>query len=171
MYSVEIKNNKEIYEFCRVNGIIDINKFVQECFKQGFDIKKYGLLSGDLPKTNEVIEKIVEVEKLIEVPVEKIVEKVVEVPIEKIVEKVVTSAPQVVEKVVEKVVVATAVPAPAKPAAAKVLRINLGAFPDKNISIKPQAGDMILHKSELKHGVNEVTEGTRYYSTAFLFDD
>ena len=84
-----IKNNKEIYEFCRVNGIIDINKFVQECFKQGFDIKKYGLLSGDLPKTNEVIEKIVEVEKLIEVPVEKIVEKVVEVPIEKIVEKVV----------------------------------------------------------------------------------
>ena len=37
----------------------------------------------------EIVEKIVEVEKVVEVPVEKIVEKIVEVPVEKIVEKVV----------------------------------------------------------------------------------
>ena len=49
-------------------------------------------------KTVEVpVEKIVEVEKVVEVPVEKIVEKTVEVPVEKIVE-----VP--VEKIVEKVV-------------------------------------------------------------------
>ena len=37
----------------------------------------------------KIIEKIVEVEKLVEVPVEKIVEKIIEVPVEKIVEKIV----------------------------------------------------------------------------------
>ena len=37
----------------------------------------------------EIVEKIVEVEKVVEVPVEKIVEKRVEVPVEKIVEKIV----------------------------------------------------------------------------------
>ncbi|MBP5615536.1 MAG: cell division protein ZapA [Alphaproteobacteria bacterium] len=44
------------------------------------------------------VEKIVEVEKVVEVPVEKVVEKVVEVPVEKIVEKVVEVP---VEKIVE----------------------------------------------------------------------
>ena len=51
----------------------------------------------------ETVEKIVEVEKRVEVPVEKIVEKRVEVPVEKIVEKeVIKEVP--VEKVVEKIV-------------------------------------------------------------------
>ena len=52
------------------------------------------------PKT---IEKIVEVEKLVEVPVDKIVEveKLVEVPVEKIVEKIIELP---VEKIVEKIV-------------------------------------------------------------------
>ncbi len=63
MYSVEVKNNKEIYDFCMINGITDINKFIQECFKQGFDIKRYGLLGETGGK--EVI-----VEKMVEVPVE-----------------------------------------------------------------------------------------------------
>ena len=63
----------------------------------------------------EVVEKVVEVpvekivEKVVEVPVEKVVEKVVEVPVEKIVEvpveKVVEKIVEVpVEKIVEKVV-------------------------------------------------------------------
>ena len=87
MYSVEIKNNKEIYDYCRVNGIIDINKFIQDCFKQGFDIKKYGLLGVESEKTIEIQEKIVEVP----VEVEKIVEVIKEVPVEIIneVEKIV----------------------------------------------------------------------------------
>jgi predicted RNase H-like nuclease (RuvC/YqgF family) len=79
MYSVEIKNNKEIYDFCMVNGITDINKFIQDCFKQGFDIKKYGLL-GEQEKRVEIP---VEVTK--EIPVDRVVEVIKEVPVEKIV--------------------------------------------------------------------------------------
>jgi predicted RNase H-like nuclease (RuvC/YqgF family) len=79
MYSVEIKNNKEIYDFCMVNGITDINKFIQDCFKQGFDLKKYGLL-GEQEKRVEIP---VEVTK--EIPVDRVVEVIKEVPVEKIV--------------------------------------------------------------------------------------
>ena len=84
MYSIEIKDNKDVYEYCRLNGITDINKFIQECFKQGYDIKKYGLIGN----TGGIEEKRVEIEvireKRVEVPVEVIkeVEKIVEVPIE-----------------------------------------------------------------------------------------
>ena len=54
------------------------------------------------------VEKIVEVEKRVEVPVEKIVEKIVEVPVEKVVEKIVEVEKRVevpVEKIVEKEVI------------------------------------------------------------------
>ena len=109
MYSIEIKDNKDVYEYCRLNGITDINKFIQECFKQGYDIKKYGLIGN----TGGVEEKRVEIEvireKRVEVPVEVIkeVEKIVEVPIEIIkeipVDKVVIK--EVVKEVpVEKIV-------------------------------------------------------------------
>ena len=128
MYSVEIKNNKEIYDFCMLNGITDINKFIQECFKQGFDIKRYGLLGVEnIPeKIVEYVEKevpievikYVEKETIREVPIEVIkeVEKEViktvyiekEVPIEKIVEVIkeiqvdkIVKVPIEVEKVVE----------------------------------------------------------------------
>ena len=78
-----------------VNGITDINKFIQDCFKQGFDIKKYGLL-GEQEKRVEI-----PVEVIKEVPVEKIVEKVVEVtkeiPVDRVVE-VIKEVP--VEKIV-----------------------------------------------------------------------
>jgi predicted RNase H-like nuclease (RuvC/YqgF family) len=79
MYSVEIKNNKEIYDFCMVNGIVDINKFIQDCFKQGFDIKKYGFL-GEQEKRVEIpvevikyVDREVIKEVKVEIPVEKIV--------------------------------------------------------------------------------------------------
>lgn len=108
MYSVEIKNNKEIYDFCMVNGITDINKFIQDCFKQGFDIKRYGLLGETLNedekhlKIDGIQEKQVEIEvireKRVEVPVEiiKEVEKIIEVPVDRIVEVI-----KEVEKIVE----------------------------------------------------------------------
>ena len=116
MYSIDIKNNKEIYEYCMHNGITDINKFVQDCFKQGYDIKKYGLLGKTLNEGEKDLIKEVIVEKQVEVPVEvikevevpvtKIVEKIVEVPVEKIVEKVVEIVKEVpVDKVVVKEVV------------------------------------------------------------------
>ena len=113
MYSIDIKNNKDIYEYCMHNGITDINKFVQDCFKQGYDIKKYGLLgktlnegekdlktSGDQEKW---VKKEIIVEKRVEIPVEVIkeVEKIVEVPVEVIKE---VKTPVEVIKEVEKIV-------------------------------------------------------------------
>ena len=104
MYSIEIKDKKEIYDFCMLNGITDINKFIQDCFKQGFDIKKYGLIGDNTEKIIEYVDKeipievikYVEKEVIKEVPIEVIkeVEKEIvktvyiekEVPIEKIVE-------------------------------------------------------------------------------------
>jgi|LauGreDrversion4_2_1035121.scaffolds.fasta_scaffold00077_2 hypothetical protein len=105
-HKFEIKNFKDVYDYCYLNGIMDINSFVNECFKKGFDINKYGLLGQDETK---IIEKIVEVLVDREVVVEKIIEKIVEVPVEKevIVEKIIEKQVPinnevVVEKIVEK---------------------------------------------------------------------
>lgn len=71
--------------FITLNNIEDETKFNKKCWKQGFDIEKYGLL---VPIDN-VREKIVEIEKIIEVPVDRVVEVEVvkEVVIDKIIEK------------------------------------------------------------------------------------
>jgi hypothetical protein len=90
--------------FCDANNIKDKDEFIYLCFKQGFDIKKFGLLGktcgieekragieviqekrAEIPVEVIIeVEKIVEVEKIIEVPVEiiKNVERIVEVPVE-----------------------------------------------------------------------------------------
>ena len=61
------KNLKdEIWEYCRINNISNIDEFTLKLVKQGFSIEKYGI------PTNKVVEK--EVEKIIEIPVEKIIE-------------------------------------------------------------------------------------------------
>jgi len=79
----------DLNSFITLNKIEDENKFNKKCWKQGFDIEKYGLL---VP-TDNVKEKIVEVEKIIEVPVERVVEVEVvkeiikEVVVDKIIEK------------------------------------------------------------------------------------
>jgi hypothetical protein len=90
------------------------------CFKQGFDIKRYGFLGETLNegekdlKMNEVQEKWVEkeviVEKRVEIPVEVIkeVEKIVEVIKEVIVEKeIIKEVPVEIVKEVEKIVTIT----------------------------------------------------------------
>ena len=112
MYNVNPKYNSDILDYCKLNNIDDIELFVSQCFKQGFDIKKYGLLGTTLNDgENELIKEVI-VEKLVEVPVDRIVEKpvevivekekIVEVPIEVIIEKeVIKEVP--VEKVVTKV--------------------------------------------------------------------
>jgi len=84
--------------YCESEKIEDIDHFMYLCFKQGFDIKKYGLLGDNSEKIGgeqkKWVEKEVIVEKRVEVPVEVIkeVEKIVEVPVEAIKE---------VEKIVE----------------------------------------------------------------------
>ena len=109
MYSVQLKNTKDIYDFCMLNGITDINKFVQDCFKQGFDIERFGLLGkmgGEQEKRVEIpVEVIKEVVKVeyVEVPVEKIV--TVEKPVEKLVEVIKEVPVEVIKEVqVEKIV-------------------------------------------------------------------
>ena len=69
----DIKN--EIWEFCRVNDIPNIDDFILKLVKQGFTVEKF-----DATPESRVVEKIVE--KIVEVPVEKIVEKIVELPVE-----------------------------------------------------------------------------------------
>jgi hypothetical protein len=84
------KNLKDqIWEYCRLNDITDLNAFMVKSLQQGFNIEKYGPTPFN-NKESEVLEKIVEVIK--EVPVEvikeveKIVEVIKEVPVEKVIE-------------------------------------------------------------------------------------
>jgi hypothetical protein len=83
--------------FCESKEIKDIDNFIYLCFKQGFDIKKYGLLGETLNegekhlKTGEIGEKWVEIEVIKEIRVEVPVEVIKEVPVEVIkeVEKII----------------------------------------------------------------------------------
>ena len=119
---------KTVSEFCLTNNIENVDDFMFRCFKQGFDIERFGLLGNSLNdgekylKTDVIDEKqvikevivekrveipvevIKEIEKIVEVPVDRIIEieKIVEVPIEILVEKeVIREVP--VEKVVTKI--------------------------------------------------------------------
>jgi hypothetical protein len=109
------KNMQAVSAYCSANNIEDINDFIYKCFRQGFDIEKYGFLGKTLNegekdlKTGGFEEKQVEIEVIreirVEVPVEVIkeVEKIVEVPVEKVViQEVIKEVP--VEKVVEKII-------------------------------------------------------------------
>lgn len=102
--------NKEMMQavsaFCESENIKDVDKFMYLCFKQGFDIKRYGLLGNTLNegekdlKTSGVQEKWVEkeviVEKQVEIPVEvikyvdrEVIKEIIkEVPIEKVITKI-----------------------------------------------------------------------------------
>lgn len=68
----ELKN--EIWEYCRLNDIMNIDDFIIRLIKQGFTAEKFGS-SPMVPVKEKIVEKIVEIEK--------IVEKIVEVPVEK----------------------------------------------------------------------------------------
>ena len=98
---MELKNskifNKEIMQavsaFCESQEIKDVDNFMYLCFKQGFDIKRYGLLGKTLNDGEKDLIKEVIVEKRVEIPVEvikeveKIVEVIKEVPVDRVIEK------------------------------------------------------------------------------------
>ena len=75
---------KSIQEYCKLNNIEDVDKFIVKCYTDGFNISKYGLLGDDSRKIGGIEEKQVEIEvireKRVEVPVEVV--KYVEVPVE-----------------------------------------------------------------------------------------
>ena len=91
--------NKEILSsvnsFCKLNNIEDKDDFIYFCFKQGFDIKKFGLLGETLNegekhlKTGGIEEKRVEIEVIREIRVEVPVEVIKEVPVDRVVEKII----------------------------------------------------------------------------------
>jgi len=124
---MDLKNSKifnsqtmqAVSAFCESQEIKDIDNFIYLCFKQGFDIKKYGLLGKTLNEgekdlktvgveEKQLIKEII-VEKLVEVPVEvikeveKIVEVIKEIPVEVIkeVEKIVTKIEYISDKTTE----------------------------------------------------------------------
>lgn len=81
--------NKEtlgsVESFCKLNNIKDIDEFLYLCFKQGFDIKKFGFLG----KTLNEGEKQVEIEVIREIRVEVPVEVIKEVHVDRVVEKII----------------------------------------------------------------------------------
>jgi DNA repair exonuclease SbcCD ATPase subunit len=108
MLNVNSKYENDILQYCKVNNIEDVSLFVTQCFKQGFDIKRYGFLGNSLNEGEKHLITEVIVEKRIEIPVEVIKEVIVErevikeVPIEVIkevpVEKVVTKIEYISDK-------------------------------------------------------------------------
>lgn len=96
----------EIWEYCRLNDITDLNAFIIRMLRQGYTTEKYGptpiKISGNPEKQ---VEKEIIVEKRVEVPVEVIkeVEKIIEVPVE-IIREIIKEVPIEVIKEVEKIV-------------------------------------------------------------------
>ena len=79
---------KSVQEYCKLNNIEDVDKFITKCYTEGFNIKKYGLLGDDKEPNvieKEVVKEIEVIKEIIkEVPVEVIKEvvKYVEAPVE-----------------------------------------------------------------------------------------
>ena len=71
----------EIWEYCRVNDITDLNNFITKMVKNGFTSEKFGSTPWKKPVEIKEVEKIVEKEVIKEV--EKIVEVIKEVEVEK----------------------------------------------------------------------------------------
>ena len=70
---------KSVQEYCKLNNIEDVDKFISKCYTEGFNINKYGLLGDDSGKTDIVGEKQVEIEVIREIRVEVPVEVIKEV--------------------------------------------------------------------------------------------
>lgn len=79
----------DIIRYCEKNNISNIDEFTSKCLKSGFYVEKYGMLGDDSNLITSTVEVIKEVEKIVEVPVDRIVEKIVEVPVDRVVEKIV----------------------------------------------------------------------------------
>lgn len=89
--------------FCSSNNIEDVDDFIYRCFKQGFDIEKYGFLGKTVNDNEKHLKTEIIVEKRVEVPVEVIKEKRVEVPVE-VIKEVVVEKEIIKEVPVEKIV-------------------------------------------------------------------
>ena len=104
MLNVNSKYENDILHYCKINNIEDVSMFVTQCFKQGFDIKKYGFLGNSLNEGEKHLKTEVIGEKRIEIPVEVIKEvevKVIEYVDREVVKEVLVEVPK--EKIVTKI--------------------------------------------------------------------
>ena len=102
MLNINSKYEYDIQQYCKLNNIEDVNLFVTQCFKQGFDIKKYGFLGNSLNEGEKHLINEVIVEKRIEIPVEVIKEvKVIEYVDREVIKEIFVEVPK--EKTVTKI--------------------------------------------------------------------
>ena len=106
MLNINSKYEYDIQQYCKLNNIEDVNLFVTQCFKQGFDVKKYGFLGNSLNEGEKHLITEVIVEKRIEIPVEVIKEipvevKVIEYVDREVIKEVIVEVPK--EKIVTKI--------------------------------------------------------------------
>jgi hypothetical protein len=143
---------KSVQEYCKLNNIEDVDKFITKCYTEGFNIKKYGLLGDDSGKIGGIEEKQVEIEVIreirVEVPVEVV--KYVEVPVEIIKEVEVI---QYVEKEVIKEV-------PVEIIKEKIVNVIQEVVPNiDKIGDEPKSNDKVLLLQEtLQKLRKELTE-------------
>lgn len=71
------KLKDEIWEYCRLNDIPNIDEFIINMVRQGYTVEKFG-------STPMERKEVIEVEKIIEVPVEVVKEVIVEKEVTKI---------------------------------------------------------------------------------------
>lgn len=145
-----------VNEYCKLNNIEDVDKFITKCYTDGYNIQKYGLLGDDSEKIGGIEEKQVEIEVIkeirVEVPVEVIKEvvKYVEVPVEIIKEVEVI---QYVEKEVIKEV-------PVEIIKEKIVNVIQEVVPNiDKIGDEPKSNDKVLLLQEtLQKLRKELTE-------------
>ena len=93
---------KSVQEYCKLNNIEDVDKFISKCFTNGLNIEKYGLLGDDSGKTGIVSEKQVEIEVIREIRVEVPVEVIKEVEvIREVIKEIIKEVPVETIKEVE----------------------------------------------------------------------
>jgi predicted RNase H-like nuclease (RuvC/YqgF family) len=80
--TLSYSEQQEVELFCKLNNIT-IDDLIKKSFKTGYNIEKYGLVGKTFNEGEKQLIKEVIVEKIVEVPVDRVVIK--EIPVEKIV--------------------------------------------------------------------------------------
>jgi len=102
------KQLKDVEAFCKLNEIENIEEFLVNCFIDGYEIEKYGLLRNTGGKDKKRVETPSENKKRVETPLERNLIEYVEVEKEIIKEVIVEKPIEVIKEVfVEKIVVHT----------------------------------------------------------------
>ena len=85
----------EIKEYCRVNNIDDVDKFIRKILNQGFATEKWGVIGDNKEPKKEIVEKII-ISAITSEPEIRVVEKIIYSgtgqPEIKFVEKIIISA-------------------------------------------------------------------------------